>query len=1114
MALAIALLAQVRAGADDVGVVVARVAPGQVAERAGLRVGDVLVRWERGEASGTLASPFDLAELELEQGPRGPVRLAGRRGAEALLATLFPDEWGLETRPPLPAAEASVHAAVLQARESRDLEAAAAGLAQLRLRVPDGAAVDAGPWVLSEIARVEVARRRGDDAARALEEAASAARSSGRTATEALCLTALATAFIDLERRAEADAAVARALEVRRRLGSDGLASAALAELTKLAGQLPRDERRRRLEDAIALQERLAPDSLALTRSLETLAWLLGGAEQTRLAERALRLAERHPDSLALARIVFVWGWNASQPDSIQRYRRALAMQERLAPDSVSTAIVASFLGRRLADTGDVAAALPNLRRGLAIVERVAPDTADHAHVLNNLGLYWTDRGDLQQAEPYQRRALEIEQRRAPKGFGVARQLYNLGLLLMDRRELDQAEPLFRQAQEILDRLGVQQDLPLRVLSAIGRLLRERGDLEGAEAAQREAIRRSPSTGTKVLIAERALAETLVERGGLDEAETLLRRNLDHARAGGLVAVSAEVLSALGDLAARRSDFVGAERDHREALEARRQDLRGTIWHAESSHAVGALALRAGRRDEALLLLREAVDAFEAQGTRLGGSGEARSRYRAHYERYYRDLEELLLDLGRGSEAFEVVERARARGLPALLASRDLALGAGVPDALDRERRQADIEHDRLFAALREPGQDAAARARLEAELAGARRERENVRARIRASAPRTAALRYPSPLDLLGVRRALPEGALLLVYSLGPERGRVYAVGPGADDFAVLPLAAGGRALRSAVRSAREGIDAHRGTLGRERDRATRRLAALLLAPVAGPLARATEVVVAPDGPLYLVPWAALPSPLDGRPLVTSKALQAVSSMTLYDTLSRAPASDDRTEVVGFGDPAYPADAPGDALARARSAGLRLEPLPASRREVAALRWLRSDARLLLGRDASEEQAKALGHRARYVHFACHGYLDERFALESGLALSAPRGPHGGGENGFLQAWEVFENVRLDADLVALSACQTGLGEEMGGEGLLGLTWAFQYAGARSVLASLWEVNDESTATLMTSFYRHLAAGVPKAEALRRAQVDLRRRRTTAAPYFWAGFTLIGAGR
>ena len=135
------------------------------------------------------------------------------------------------------------------------------------------------------------------------------------------------------------------------------------------------------------------------------------------------------------------------------------------------------------------------------------------------------------------------------------------------------------------------------------------------------------------------------------------------------------------------------------------------------------------------------------------------------------------------------------------------------------------------------------------------------------------------------------------------------------------------------------------------------------------------------------------------------------------------------------------------------------------------------------------------------------------------------PERPSEGQANGLLQAWEIFEQMRIDADLVTLSACETGLGKEMGGEGLIGLTRAFQYAGARSVLASLWSVGDESTAELMTRFYRHLRAGKTKDDALRTAQLELIRMRVAPAtagrttptishPFHWAAFQLIGDWR
>jgi CHAT domain-containing protein len=170
------------------------------------------------------------------------------------------------------------------------------------------------------------------------------------------------------------------------------------------------------------------------------------------------------------------------------------------------------------------------------------------------------------------------------------------------------------------------------------------------------------------------------------------------------------------------------------------------------------------------------------------------------------------------------------------------------------------------------------------------------------------------------------------------------------------------------------------------------------------------------------------------------------------------------------------------------------------------------------VGEEATEEQAKAIGKDVHYIHFATHGFLDERFPLNSALALTMPERPGVGQDNGLLQAWEIFERLRINADLVVLSACETALGKEMGGEGLVGLTRAFQYAGARSIVASLWNVADETTPELMKRFYTYLKAGRTKDEALRAAQIDLIHGLGDAAanldashPFHWAAFQLIG---
>ncbi|HLV81632.1 MAG TPA: CHAT domain-containing protein, partial [Chthonomonadaceae bacterium] len=144
-------------------------------------------------------------------------------------------------------------------------------------------------------------------------------------------------------------------------------------------------------------------------------------------------------------------------------------------------------------------------------------------------------------------------------------------------------------------------------------------------------------------------------------------------------------------------------------------------------------------------------------------------------------------------------------------------------------------------------------------------------------------------------------------------------------------------------------------------------------------------------------------------------------------------------------------------------------------------------------------------------LHFACHGWLDPKLPLSSGLILSQPEAlGNSEQDNGLLQAWEIFK-LRLHADLVVLSACQTGLGTEIKGEGLIGLTRAFTYAGAKSVLVSLWEINDKSTAEFMTAFYQALKEGKSKDVALQQAIKKLSRHGKWRHPFFWSAFSLVG---
>jgi CHAT domain-containing protein len=145
-------------------------------------------------------------------------------------------------------------------------------------------------------------------------------------------------------------------------------------------------------------------------------------------------------------------------------------------------------------------------------------------------------------------------------------------------------------------------------------------------------------------------------------------------------------------------------------------------------------------------------------------------------------------------------------------------------------------------------------------------------------------------------------------------------------------------------------------------------------------------------------------------------------------------------------------------------------------------------------------------------IIFATHGLLNSQHPELSGLVLSL-YDKNGTPQNGFLRLQDIY-NMRLNADLVVLAACETGLGKDIRSEGLVGLTRGFMYAGARRVMASLWKVDEEATVELVKRFYRQVEKGKSPSAALRQAQIEMRQKQRWQSPYFWAGFTLQGDWR
>jgi CHAT domain-containing protein len=483
-----------------------------------------------------------------------------------------------------------------------------------------------------------------------------------------------------------------------------------------------------------------------------------------------------------------------------------------------------------------------------------------------------------------------------------------------------------------------------------------------------------------------------------------------------------------------------------------------------------------------------------------------------------------------------------------MLAERDIKFAEDLPPDIALERAATDEQFSQVQAALSRSkmGMGSAEQRELRVRLQTLIERREDVKRRVRQASPRLAALRYPEPLSAEEARRTLSPDAAMLSFMIGERETLLFLVRPSAETasaLTVLRLPLGAAELDRKVTRLVELIETQASPTSIAA--VSNGLYRSLFSQAEPLLARTKRLVLVPDGALHKLPFAALARRIaQDRPLylIERWAIHSVISATVYAQLLKSRETDDSRGIVAFGDPLYPHLESGEAeqvaLSNLRSAiqtSSRLAPLPHTRTEVESIATLYpNQSTVFLGASATEERARLHAHTARYLHFACHGVLDEEIPINSGLVLTVPIDPVEGEHDGVFQAWEIIEKLRLDAEIVTLSACETGLGANLGGEGLVGLTRAFQYAGARSVLASLWSVSDESTADLMRAFYTRLRSGMPKDEALQAAQIDALRSpraptgqgsraigstRSVAStsgghPFRWASFELFGDWR
>jgi len=539
-----------------------------------------------------------------------------------------------------------------------------------------------------------------------------------------------------------------------------------------------------------------------------------------------------------------------------------------------------------------------------------------------------------------------------------------------------------------------------------------------------------------------------------------------------------------------------------------------------------------GNFDEALALTNKARDIIESVRSRTAGQ-DLRSAFVDAVHDCFELQTDILMKLNRRAEAFERSEGSRARVLLETLGEAYAHIREGVdPKLLDRERTlKAQIntkEMARIQMLASNPFSPAAAET--EKTIRGLTTQFDEVRAEIQTRSPRYAALTAPKLLTLPEIQQqVLDPGTVLLEYSLGDPRSYVWAVT--ATEIAGFELPKRGDIEKVARRYYESLSSQNGGDNGRS-------LSATLLGPVQAAL-KDKRVLVAGDGILQYIPFGALPDPsAPGQPLIAAHEVVSVPSASTLAVLRNETKNRKRAPkaLAIFADPVFSPDDARIARLRERSAeggerseslqrslndvglaGVRLARLPGTRREAAGIAALvpPPDRKQAVDFDASRATLTSPDiSNYRILHLATHGLLNSVHPDLSGVVLSLVD-RQGKWQDGYLRLNQIYD-LKLGADLVVLSACQTGLGKDMRGEGLVGLTRGFMYAGSPRVVASLWKVDDRATAELMQRFYHGMLGSehFTAAAALRAAQVSMSKTKGFESPYYWAAFTLQGEWR
>ena len=913
---------------------------------------------------------------------------------------------------------------------------------------------------------------------------------------------------------------------------------------------------------ALAIKRKLNPNSLEVATTLNSLGVLTRTLGDYKMAneylQQALEIREKvSPDGLEVAGSLNNLGLTADKKGEIDvaegYYSRSLTIREKLAPDSLDVSSSLSGMGNVSRYRGEFGQAEAFYQRGLEIRKRLAPNSLLVAASLDALADTARERGDLSRAEAFYNEALALRKKIAPNSNEVAISLIGLGNVARDRGDAAVSEQFYRTALNLQEK-GDRDTIEMAAsYTGLGNAAAERGDLGSAETNYQlslSILRQIAPNSLDMAISHINLGQFYLRRQQVSKAQESFQKALAiQEKLSPNSLKLAVVLNNIGRAAKYQNDLATAEASFNRALAIEERLAPNALETASSLNSLSLVNLERGKLQKAEEQATRAWRIVQNQSRSLSGD-DAKQEFQEYTASYSADLQTILIARKKTEEAFQIMEEGRTQSLQQLISERR-QFGSAMLSPLWNRYSSAVYRRDHALKQLSEASteqellrlkivqlqenQNSVELQKSQEDLATAikefqsrqddysrnRLEADQLWSELKLSLPRA----FGSKMDARNLLTLIPTDTLLVAFSVGETETDLYlAKTSGVQTYrlsmSVRQLSALIERLRAELTNKNDSTDQSRLVFSK-----------LFPAEAQKSLMSAKRLLISPSASLWKLPFAALVTNREGEPtyLGDDRPISYTQSLSLFaQSKSDRPllVKGDKPVAVVVGNPIFtrmPAVQSGDSRGeRTVSNGERgslwggsrtPKALPGTGREATKIAALYG-AQPLLGELASEKNLRAYIESADVLHLATHGFMHPKYPMTSGVLLTVPTENSGAADtnnDGALQAWEIFSQLHLHAEIAILSACETGLGRSSYSEGVVGLTRALQYAGCRSVLASHWKVADDSTAALMTAFHQNLRQGLTKDEALRRAMQVVRKNPATSNPYYWASFFLTG---